>query len=105
MLRLIGEMEFEKEVLQADMPVLVDFFATWCAPCKMIVPVLEEIAAEMTDKAKIFKIDVDQAKALAKQFNVRGVPTMIIFSNGEMVDRVNGVIPKEDIISKLEAWI
>jgi len=105
MLRLLNEMEFEKEVLQADMPVLVDFFATWCAPCKVIVPVLEEIAVEMTDKAKIFKIDVDQAKSLASQFSIKGVPTMIIFNGGEMVDRINGVIPKEDIIERLNAWL
>ncbi|MCL2752571.1 MAG: thioredoxin [Defluviitaleaceae bacterium] len=105
MLRLINENEFEKEVLQADTPVLVDFFATWCGPCKMLIPILEEIATEMTGKAKVFKVDVDQAKSLAQKFNIRGVPTMIIFNKGEMVDRGNGVMPKEDIIDKITAWL
>ena len=103
MLKLLNEADFEKEVLQAEMPVLVDFFATWCAPCKVIVPILEEIASEYEGRAKIFKVDVDQAKNLARDYSIKGVPTMIVFSGGEMVDRTNGVIPKEDIIAKLEA--
>ncbi|MCL2575435.1 MAG: thioredoxin [Defluviitaleaceae bacterium] len=105
MLKLISQTDFEQEVLQADMPVLVDFFATWCAPCKMILPILEEVAIAMVDKAKVFKLDVDQAKEIAVKYGIRGVPTMVIFKDGEVVDRMVGVIPKEDIEDKIAAWL
>ena len=103
--RLISEADFEKEVLQAKVPVVVDFFATWCAPCKMIAPILDELQAEFGAQAEIVKMDVDQAKATAKAYGVRGVPTLIFFKDGEIVDKISGVLPKADLASKISACL
>ena len=105
MARLIEEMQFESEVLQADVPVVVDFFASWCAPCKMIAPILEELQTEFSDAAKIVKIDVDMAKGIAKTYGVRGVPTLVFFKDGEVVDKVVGVLPKAALAEKISAWV
>ncbi|WP_342047511.1 thioredoxin [Bacillus sp. OTU530] len=75
--------------------VLVDFFATWCGPCKMIAPVLEELDSEIGDKVKIVKIDVDESKVTASKFGVMSIPTLLVFKNGEVVDKVVGFQPKE----------
>ena len=104
MARLISEMEFEKEVMQADVPVVVNFTATWCAPCKMIAPVLDELDAEFAGKAKFVKVDVDQSKATAKAYGVRGVPTMVFFKDGEVVDRASGMLQKSDLANKVSEW-
>ncbi|MCL2350112.1 MAG: thioredoxin [Defluviitaleaceae bacterium] len=105
MARLLNEADFEKEVLQADVPVVVDFFATWCGPCKIIAPVLDEIAQEIEGKTKIFKVDVDQAKGLAKQYAIRGVPTLLFFKDGDVVDKFSGVLSKDDIVNKIMPWM
>ena len=103
MAKIINAINFEQEVLKSDMPVLVDFFATWCGPCKMIAPAIDQISDELEGQAKVFKIDVDQAKELSAQYNIRSVPTLLYFKSGEIVDKVNSVIPKLDIKAKLEA--
>lgn len=88
---------FEAEVLNSDIPVLVDFWAEWCMPCKMVAPVLEEISTEQAGKLKIGKLDVDSEGDLAMRYSVQSIPTMILFKNGEEVGRKVGAVPKPAI--------
>ncbi len=90
----ITEENFETEVLKADTPVLVDFWAQWCGPCRMVAPVLDEIASEMDGKVRIAKLNVDEQQRLAYQFQVSSIPTFILFKNGQMADRMMGAAPK-----------
>mgnify|MGYP002134788312 FL=1 len=86
------------QIIQSDQPVLVDFFATWCGPCQMLAPILKEVKANLGERISIIKIDVDKNQAVAAQYQVRGVPTMILFQNGKPLWRQSGVMSKEDII-------
>ena len=86
------------DIIQSDQPVLVDFFATWCGPCQMLAPILKEVKANLGERISIIKIDVDKNQAVAAQYQVRGVPTMILFQNGKPLWRQSGVMSKEDII-------
>ncbi|PZR72861.1 MAG: thioredoxin [Chthoniobacterales bacterium] len=99
----INEASFEKAVLQSPIPVLVDFWAPWCGPCKMIGPLLEEIAKEHGDRFRIAKVNIDDDPALMQRFNVRAVPTLLLFKGGEVRDQFVGVAPKKAIVEKLEA--
>ena len=92
---------FEQEVLKADKPVMVDFFATWCGPCKMLAPVLDALGDEMAN-VKICKSDVDEASDLAAKFGVQSIPTVVLFKNGEVVDGFVGFRAKEQIVPMLE---
>lgn len=85
---------FNQEVLEADLPVLVDFWATWCGPCRQVAPVLEELAGELDGKLRIAKLDVDHNQELAMQFQVQGIPTFILFKDGQIADRMTGAAPK-----------
>ena len=91
------------EILESHPTVLIDFFATWCGPCKTLGPILEQVKDEMGDTVKIIKIDVDKNQPLAAKYQVRGVPTMILYKEGKQVWRQSGVVQKNDLIKKIEA--
>ena len=91
--------EFEQKVLKADKPVLVDFFATWCGPCKMMAPVIDEIAAEKAGQAYVYKLDVDQAQGVAATYRVMSIPTLILFENGQAKKQVIGAQPKQAVLN------
>lgn len=102
-IKSITDQDFESEVSSAEVPVLVDFWATWCGPCKALAPKLEEISKEFADKVKVVKMDVDKNTETAARFGVRGIPTVIIFKGGKMIDQVVGNQPKdvlENLINK-----
>ncbi len=101
----ISDATFEQEVLKADKPVLVDFWATWCGPCRMIAPVLEEIAADKGESLKIAKLDVDANPVSAGRFGVRAIPTMIVFKDGKEAQRLVGYMPKERLLQQLSQYI
>ena len=92
---------FEAEVIQSAMPAIVDFWAPWCAPCHMIAPILQEIAEEYDGQLKVAKLDVDQNPQVATQFGIMGIPTMILFKDGEAVERLIGYMPKERLLEKI----
>jgi thioredoxin 1 len=98
----VSDDAFEKTILQASVPVLVDFWAPWCGPCKMIAPAVEELAREYDGKALVAKVNTDNDPLWASRFGVQGIPTLIIFKNGKEVDRVVGAVRKDVLKSKLE---
>ena len=101
----IDESTFESEVLTGPNPVLVDFSAVWCGPCKMLDPIVEELASEWTGKVKVVKLDVDHSPGVAMQYQVMGVPTLMLFVDGESRERITGFQPKDRILSKLNPHI
>ena len=101
----INENNFNNEVLESSKPVLLDFFATWCGPCKMVGPVLEKLSDDYTGKVKFTKLDIDKAEQLAIKHNVFSVPSMLIFKNGEEVGRIVGALPPTEISKKIDELI
>jgi thioredoxin 1 len=97
----VTEQNFEAEVLQSTLPVIVDFYADWCGPCKMIAPALEEIANELAGRVKIAKVNVDEQSALAQRYHVQSLPTLLYFQNGEVVNQVIGATSKKNILARL----
>ncbi|MCG3157544.1 MAG: Thioredoxin 1 [bacterium] len=102
---VLSDSTFEQEVLKADMPVLVDFWAEWCGPCKMIAPAINELAGEYAGKAKIAKLDVDSNQVIASQYGIRSIPSLLIFKNGRVVDQIVGALPKQRIKERLDATL
>jgi len=98
----LTDTNFKKEVLESDIPVLVDFWATWCGPCKMIAPAIEELAKEYVNKIKIGKLDVDANSGTATRYGVMSIPTLIFFKNGKIMDQAVGALSKADLKRKIE---
>ncbi len=103
MLIELTDANFEENVLQSDKPVLVDFWAEWCGPCRLIGPIVKELADEFGDRAVIGKMDVDNNPGITAKFGIRNIPTILFFKNGEVVDKSVGAVPKAILLSKLDA--
>lgn len=98
----VSDDTFDKEVLQSSQPVLVDFYADWCGPCRAIAPIIEEIARELHTRLKVVKLDVDQNSQTAMEYGVQSIPTLLIFKNGKEVERLIGYMSKSKLLSKIE---
>lgn len=101
----ISDSQFESEVINSNIPVLVDFWAEWCGPCKAIAPTLVEIAGEYEGRVKIVKVDVDENRQSAMQYNIRSIPSLLIFKDGVEVDRIVGALPKQHLTTKINAQL
>jgi thioredoxin 1 len=101
----VSDDSFDKEVLESDIPVLVDFWAPWCGPCRMLAPVVQELAKDYEGRLSVAKINVDENPATAQKYQVMGIPTLILFKNGRAVERFVGYMPKEDLERKIDALL
>jgi len=101
----LNEANFEEKVLKSDIPVIVDLWAEWCGPCKLLIPIMEELTAEYDGKALIAKVDVDSNPGIAAKYGVRNIPTVLYFKGGEVVDKQVGAVPKAKLAEKLEALL
>jgi thioredoxin 1 len=98
----VNDKNFGQEVLNSDLPVLVDFWAAWCGPCRAISPMVEELAKEFTGKVKVIKLNVDENPAIPSQYGVRGIPTLILFKGGKILDQIVGAVPKAKLVAMIE---
>lgn len=96
---------FDELLTNSDLPVLVDFYATWCGPCKMMVPILEQLNEQIKDKLRIVKIDTDKYPQLASKYNIHALPTLVLFKNGQPLERIEGVIQVPQLVQRLESFI
>lgn len=101
----VNDNNFDDEVLNSETPVLVDFWAEWCGPCRMVEPIVDEIASEYDGKAKVTKLNVDDNPEVSIKYNIRSIPALLIFKNGEVVDQVIGAVPKSHLKKQLEAQL
>ncbi len=97
----VTDANFKSEVLESSVPVLVDFWAEWCGPCKMIAPFVEEIAAQYGERLKVAKLDVDANQEMVSQYGVMGIPTLILYKNGKPIERVSGFMPKDRLLARI----
>jgi len=96
---------FDQEVIKSDIPVLVDFWAVWCGPCRMIAPIVDELHKELEGQMKIGKVNVDQEPSISQKYGVRNIPTLLIFKNGEIVDKIIGAMPKPVLMKKIQPYL
>lgn len=101
----VTDKNFESEVLKSDLPVLVDFWAEWCGPCKMIGPIVNEISEELDGKLKVAKVNVDDAQELAGNYQIMSIPTLLLFKGGEVAEQIVGAVPKDQILEKVNIHI
>ncbi|MGD9900253.1 MAG: thioredoxin [Calditrichaceae bacterium] len=101
----LNDGNFEQEVIKSDIPVLVDFWAEWCAPCRMIAPIVEDISVEFKDKLKVGKLDVDNNPQVSMNYGIRSIPTLLIFMNGKAEEQIVGAVPKKTLLEKLSPFI
>ena len=99
----LDESNFDREVTQDGKPVIVDFWAEWCGPCKMIAPLLDEIAREKADAVKVAKVNIDENQSLSLKYNIRAIPALLFFKNGQLRDQITGVTSKKDLLNRIEA--
>jgi len=99
----LNESNFDREVTQSDKPVIVDFCAEWCGPCKMIAPLLDEVAREKAGTVKVAKVNVDENQSLSFKYNIRAIPALLFFKNGQLRDQITGMTSKKDLLSRIEA--
>ena len=99
----LDESNFDREVTQDGKPVIVDFWAEWCGPCKMIAPLLDEIARERADAVKVAKVNVDENQSLSLKYNIRAIPALLFFKNGQLRDQITGVTSKKELLNRIEA--
>src|ERR671930_2540224 len=101
----LDESNFDREVTQSEKPVIVDFWAEWCGPCKMIAPVLDEIAREKAGSVKVAKVNVDENQSLSLKYNISAIPALLFFKNGQLRDQITGVTRKKDLLSRIDALV
>ena len=99
----ITDASFQAEVVDSSLPVLVDFWAVWCGPCRMVAPIVDELAVEYEGRVKVGKVDVDSEQKIAADYGIRSIPTLLLFKDGELADQVVGAVPKKQLVEKLEA--
>ena len=101
----ITDTNFEQEVIKSEIPVLIDFWAVWCGPCKAIAPIVEELASEYDGKLKVGKLDIDNNQEVSIKYGIRSIPTLLLFKDGKIVDQIVGAVPKAQILAKLSGHI
>ncbi len=104
MIYQLNDGNFEEEVINSDKPVIVDFYADWCGPCKMMTPVVSQIAGEYVDKIKVCKVNIDENTATAMKYRVLSIPTLVFFKNGEMLGRIEGAVQKSMVVQKVQKY-
>ena len=101
-IKVFTDVNFEEEVLKSDRPVLVDFWAEWCAPCRMMAPAVDAVAREYAERAKVGKVNVDENQSVASRYNIRGIPTLLLFNKGQVQEQIKGATSKDAIVKMLE---